>query len=400
MSPAYPNPLPKIVEILDAAIRADLESLRYEYFVGLLICTGAVFAGLVCEVGEIWHDVIGFFNRRQFAHEYESTPALFRKEREPSHGVKMWTAVGWLLIVIGVGGEGVFDGLVSWADSTLQTFNNILLGATQKEAGDAAKSAKIAHDESTAATTEADAAKLSAGEALARAHSAEQSLQRAESDAGKAQIAAASALATATDASTRAGKAEASLGKAEAEAQNAEGSASNALTLASGVRKEADSFERELDRIRLPRTLIRQTDFNLKMSQFIGTEYTFASVFQDEESISFLQILDAALRDAGWRRVAPPRGFPAISVYGTAENFSVPVGFGTGVNIIVESNELLSSLRTTPEIKLPPHIRSAEALTKALAWSISPREEITLINPVSVVPGNSTTVRIAVGKKR
>jgi hypothetical protein len=400
MAPAYPNPLPTIVEVLDAAIRADLESLRYEYFIGLLICTGAVFAGLVCEVGEIWHDAIGFFKRHQFAQEYEATPAQDRKERQPSHSVKMWTAVGWLLIVIGVGGEGVFDGLVSWADSTLQTFNNILLEAAQKEAGSAAKSAKTAREESTTARTEADAGKLSAGEALKRARAAEHSLAKAEADAGKAQAAAANALTTATDAAARAGKAEASLGRAEAEARNSETSASDALTLARGARKEANSFERELDRIRLPRTLIRQAEFNLKMRPFFGTEYTFASVFQDEESITFLRILDAALQDAGWKRVTPPGGFPAINVFGPAENFAVPVGFGTGIVIVAESNERLSSLENTQEIKLPSNLRAAVALDKALDWSISPREEIAPLTPVGVVSGTSMTVRIAVGKKK
>jgi hypothetical protein len=179
MLPAYPNPLPNIADALDAWIRADLEQIRYEYFVCLLICTGAVFVGLVCEVGEIWHDVVSFFRRDRIAQEYAAAPALIRKERQPSHRVKMWAAIGWLLIVIGVGGEGVFDGLVSWADSTLQTFNTILLTATQKEAGSAAESAKIAHNEALAATLEANAAKDVAGKAKTEARGAEATAQGA-----------------------------------------------------------------------------------------------------------------------------------------------------------------------------------------------------------------------------
>lgn len=163
MPPPYSNPLPRIIEALDAAIRTDFESARYEYFVCLLISTGVLFAGLVCEVGEIWYDVIGFFKRRQFEDEYEATPAVFRREREPSHRVKMWAAVGWLLIVIGVGGEGVLEGFVSWADSILQTFNNTLLADTQRQTNVAKIRAGGAYERA------AEAEKQAEGEHLARA---------------------------------------------------------------------------------------------------------------------------------------------------------------------------------------------------------------------------------------
>lgn len=285
MSPTYPSPLPEIVEVLDAAIRADLETVRYEYFVWLLICTGAVFVGLVCEVGEIWHDVI-------------------RKGHEPSHNVKRWAAIGWLLIVLGVGGEGVFEGFVSWTDSTLQTFNNILLEATQREAGSAAQSATTAHEESTAAKTESDAAKLSAGEALTRAHAAERSLAKAESDAGKAQTEAASALTTAIDAAARAGKAEASLGKVESEAKNAENSALNALAVAREARQEAASFESDLARLKQQaedRILdeYQQDQVKQRVQPFVLTPYELA-VADTPEAEHLLTEIDAAVGSAGW----------------------------------------------------------------------------------------------------
>lgn len=179
--PPLPNPTPHLVEVLDAAVRTDLENLRYAYFVKLLIFTALVFVGLVFEVGEILHDVVGFIRRHKIEAEYEATPALFRREHEPSHRVKMFAAVGWLLIVIGVGGEGVFEGFVSWADSTLQTFNNILLADTQRTSGAANERAAAAFER--AAKTEKDAARLEAEAAasLAASKSAQAETKKYES---------------------------------------------------------------------------------------------------------------------------------------------------------------------------------------------------------------------------
>jgi hypothetical protein len=159
------NPLPEIVKVLDAAIRRDSENLRNGYFFGLLLCTGMVFVGLVLEVGEISHDIVGFFKRHKIEWEYAATPALIRREREPSHRVKLWAAVGWLLIVIGVGGEGFFEGFVSWTDSILQAFNNVLLEAAQKEADDAVLGAataniRVAETRQRAAKLEKEAGQL------------------------------------------------------------------------------------------------------------------------------------------------------------------------------------------------------------------------------------------------
>jgi hypothetical protein len=156
------NPIPHLIEVLDAAVRSDLESLRFSYFVKLLVLTGFVFVGLGFEVGEILHDVIGYFRRRKIDWEYEATPAFIREKREPSHKIKMFAAVGWLLIVIGVGGEGYFEGFVSWADSTLQTFNNILLA-------DAQRTSVVANERSSAAYERASENEKETAETLKQA---------------------------------------------------------------------------------------------------------------------------------------------------------------------------------------------------------------------------------------
>jgi hypothetical protein len=386
---------PDLISTLKKCADTDFSHWRHLWFSRQFWFSIAVIVGLILELPELVYEMRSIVRSRIRRYRYGIVILESRVEL-----AKAAAFIGWLFIVGGLFGELRAGTRIEDLSASIQECSEAKVRAATLEAGDAGDSAKKAHNESTAAKAEADAAKLSAGEALTRAQTAERSLAKAENDAGKAQTVASNALTTATDASNRAGKAEASLGKTEAEARNAETSASNALTLARAARRETDSFEQELARIRFPRTLIRQSEFNLKMGQFVGTEYTFESVFQDEESIAFLRLLDAALQDAGWRRVTPPGGFPAINVFGTAENFSVPVGFGTGVTVAVESNESLSSLRTTPETTLPPNVRAAVALNKALSWSISPKEEIEPLASVGVKSGTSTTVRIMVGKKK
>jgi hypothetical protein len=401
---------PEFTRYLDAVMRGELDRWSAVWFWILIASTVAVVLGLIAELPEVWAEVIrpawrwakNLSSTKTRKYDFNGWERVCPElavlgTTELSARAKAVIGVsallGWMLVAVGVAGEGVAEYFVNDAETEVRAFDSAELAETQNSANSAAAASSLAFAFSDKSETASSNALVGAKDALTKAGAAQQSLGKAESDA---QLAAQESK----DAIDRAGKAEASLGRAEAEAKSAETSASNALTLARDARKEAASFEHELDRIRLPRALVRQAEFNLKMSQFIGTEYTFASVFQDEESITFLRILDAALQDAGWRRVKPPGGFPAINVFGATEGFSVPVGFGTGVAVIVESNESLPSLRNMPEIKLPASVRTAVTLTKALSWSISPREEIELIPSVSVVTGNSATVRIAVGKKK
>lgn len=53
--------------------------------------------------------------------------------------------LGWILIVVGVAGEGIFEVYVSRADSILNAFDNILLTEARKEASDAVLGAATAN---------------------------------------------------------------------------------------------------------------------------------------------------------------------------------------------------------------------------------------------------------------
>jgi hypothetical protein len=282
--PPYVSPLPKIIEALDAAIRVDLESIRYWYFVCLLVSTAVVFAGLVCEIGEIWHDVISFFRRKQIEWEYNASPALFRREREPSHRVKMWAAVGWLLIVIGVGGEGVFEGLVSWTDTTLQTFNNILLSETQQVSGAANERASAAYER----------ASENEKETAATLKQAEQE----RSDAAKSLEVTKGYESQIAEANARAAQAELDLAKIKE------------------WRKLTPKQQQEIGAV---------------LSAY-GTQNFAFLVFGDPESLSFLGDINATLKIAKWNRVATPSGLGGDIGY-NVDGITVPSANDIGQDV-------------------------------------------------------------------
>jgi hypothetical protein len=121
-------------------------------------------------------------------------------------------------------------------------------------------------------------------------------------------------------------------------------------------------------------------------------------VCADEESIQLLQELDRILQRAGWKRTKPPGGFPAINVFGGAVDVAVPVGPKTGIQISVDSSESLTVLQSLPLEKLPQYVRAGVALNLSLSSNLFPPQENSG-KPVNVELGNSTIIRIAVGKK-
>jgi hypothetical protein len=224
----------------------------------------------------------------------------------------------------------------------------------------------------------------------------------------------------------RSGQAAVVSGDAASKASKAEGSASNALALARGARREADSFEKdiisakkqaadaeshlaealkqaadaraELDRIGTPRSIINASELAVKLGSFKNTEYAFASVFQDSESINLLKDIDALLQHAGWTKVKPPHGFPALNIYGKEDGFAVTVGFNTGIQISVNSLEA-GTVQSLPIEKLPPWIAASVALDLGLVSNLSPKPNALDVLKVDVKSGDAKTVWIAVGKK-
>jgi hypothetical protein len=169
--------------------------------------------------------------------------------------------------------------------------------------------------------------------------------------------------------------------------------------LADALQRAANA-EAEMERLKTPRSISRSTDLIATLKPFKGTKYVFVSVFQDEEAINFLREIHEILRQAGWERDKSVAGFPALNVYGKDQpDFSVPVGFNTGIQISVESPVPLETLQSTSMAALQPYIRGAAALKFGIDNSTEPVMKNAGGQIVNVETGSSITVRIAVGKK-
>lgn len=135
----------ELLRALDDAVRADLQSLHDGYFEKLLIYGFLVAAGIVFELPEVVNDI-----REAFSGQV------------PSKSVKKTVSVigliGWLMVASGVGGETIYEALVSAADTRSQAFESIVLADAQSRAGDAFERAGAAIER--AAELEKEAAVL------------------------------------------------------------------------------------------------------------------------------------------------------------------------------------------------------------------------------------------------
>jgi hypothetical protein len=128
---------PEVVQAahaLELATRDHLKGLRDWNFHWLLGCTFAVGVGLLMELPEIVHDMSEIYGRKSRELKYWLTPSMDRSEFPRRDWVKKWSALGWVLIVLGVMGEGCFEAQVSKYDSALSNLNESLVAETQQEA--------------------------------------------------------------------------------------------------------------------------------------------------------------------------------------------------------------------------------------------------------------------------
>jgi hypothetical protein len=350
---------PAQVKYIDDLMRADLLYWRDLWFGWLLLSTKLVVAGLILEGPELIHELFSIRGRFRI----EKSGASVQESHTPDW-VKIVALLGWLFIVAGVAGEWITDAVISDADSNIQAFNNVLLAEATREAGDAKDSANGAASAAQRATNESNKARTSASNALALADGA-----RREADSFEKDIVSAKRLA------------------ADAESH-----------LADALRQAADATA-ELNRLKSPRLLTNAYLFSAALKKFKGTEYTFSSVFGDEESIELLKQIDSALQLAEWKRVNPSSaGAIVVNVYGNQQDFGVPPGIATGVLVSINSFESVNFLKAQPQERWPLPIRTASALKSALSLWISPPQG-DKGKDVILESGTSTIVRITVGKK-
>jgi len=362
---------PEFVEALDNLVRADLLQWRDMWFHWLLVSTGIVAVGLALEGPELWHEIrhirLDRRDRRMFfVHTSHEVPPRW----------KVFAFCGWILIVIGVMGEGIFEGMVSRADSQVQTFDNILLEAAQKAAGAAAKSAKIAHEEADAVKGIADEARADAKDALAKAQAAQRELAHAETDAARAQAVSSNALNKSTE---------------------AESHLRDAMQLAS----EAQA---ELKRVTLPRQLLTQSSQVVTpLKAFKDQEYVFSAVAADGEALRFLVQIDALLKAAGWKRAKSlpvMLGIPNLKPnVANDPDLAVPESLTIGVDVATECTCTPAQLTSIPMATWPRNVQAAAILNNTLFLNTLPPRRPSDSHPSFLKTGPSTVVSIDVGKR-
>jgi hypothetical protein len=113
-------PPARIIEALDNSIRAELQRGSHSFFICALRSAFVVAVGVILEGPEILHEL---WPKLFVWFTWKSTQRLHRFER----AIKKIAFAGWLLIGIGLFGEGAFGILQNRAEGQMQTFNDILL---------------------------------------------------------------------------------------------------------------------------------------------------------------------------------------------------------------------------------------------------------------------------------
>ena len=130
---------PQLLQELDASVKSGFQSLRDSYFKDLIICTVALGVGVVAE-------------ELEYILEWRWFVRLIRvfsvRILSPKHRLDSWvrhvSMIGWIVVILGIAGEGLFETLVSRADGWLQDFSNILLASAQRQAYSAQERASTA----------------------------------------------------------------------------------------------------------------------------------------------------------------------------------------------------------------------------------------------------------------
>src|ERR1017187_3711968 len=363
------SPSSELIRLLDVAVRTSFQSLRDVYFLRLEICTFAVVIGVFIEEGEY----------------FLSWPRIRQKVPLrlllPTHRFDKWvrrlSKVGWILILLGVGGEFVYEARVSRADGWLQEFNGILSTAQQTEikglgdiaakargdAKEAAETAGLAKLISSKAVAESSQAEVRSSNAMELARSAREEADSFEKQIASALTQAAEAESHLRDALARAEEVAALAKGYEKQIEDAKRDASEAKALLAEARQSAAEAQQlatnaalGVKRLGTDRSLNDLPGLVTNLKRFENTEYAFSGVFADEESIQLLKQINEALRLAGWTRAKGSHAFPALEIFGKDDDVRTIVN--SGVKVSVESPEPLVSLQSLAPDNLPaPEIR-------------------------------------------
>jgi hypothetical protein len=319
----------------------------------------------------------------EIVHEARDAWFQCRGRRVTSRRIAPWItlvgALGWLLIAIGVAGEGYWEVQVSHDDEAITSFD-------EQKLGDAEKSA---------ATATALAAELGVKVDELPSFVAEKERELAGNVTQFQQYARSVEGQTGNDL-RRLKEGTAALNKARDEA----------TTAAKQAEDERAAVEAEMNRLKTPRSIVNSDSLIAALRPFSGTEYVL-QVFLDQESTEFIKSVARELDAAGWVRKQPAGmniGHPTMRIdFGKGLEY-VSSCIETGVNVHVFSQVPVETLQTTPAFNLPTEFGAANTVRTAFRVDIEPPDESNAGKVIEVdadknVIGADGQVGICVGKK-
>ncbi|HEV2646326.1 MAG TPA: hypothetical protein VGU46_08190 [Acidobacteriaceae bacterium] len=164
-----------ITNDLDASVRADLAHISDTFFFWVAVGAIVVAIGCILEGPEVLHEI---FPNLFSWFTWPSKDRLDKFERT----IKKVGLIGWLLVVLGVAAEGVFEVYDHQAGGLLQTFDELLLTTTQRETALAQLETAMLRRDTQALKTDADTQRAIAGTALQKAGEANNTAEKEKLD--------------------------------------------------------------------------------------------------------------------------------------------------------------------------------------------------------------------------
>jgi hypothetical protein len=109
---------------LESPARKALEANSQSDFFWLLISTALVAVGIAFEYPEVRHEFIEWLRSRKKAWVVEVVPA--NRNRVP-----LWSLVGFLIVVAGIAGEGIYEGLLGINDTRIRKMDESSIAADE-----------------------------------------------------------------------------------------------------------------------------------------------------------------------------------------------------------------------------------------------------------------------------